>query len=245
MRNIWLIARRELGAIFTQPIAYIFAVAILGITGFIFTAQVSQIVLASGSAPLNVVNQALQLYAFLFIFVAPAVTMRLLSEEQRSGTMELLMTLPIRDGEVVVGKWLAGFLFYVATTALTLVYALIATTFGNPDIGVLITSYVGLLLAGGTLIAIGVFASSITESQIVAFFIAFTISLLLYLAIIPATAMGAGQWASTFFTELSFDDHLSSFFTGLVLVKDVIYFVGVTAVALFAAARILESRRWR
>ncbi|MCA9932073.1 MAG: hypothetical protein KC419_26495, partial [Anaerolineales bacterium] len=96
MRNIWFIARRELGAIFVQPIAYIFAIAILGITGLVFSAQISQMVFQPGSAPVDA-SQALSLYSFLFIFVAPAVTMRLLSEEQRSGTMELLLTLPIRD----------------------------------------------------------------------------------------------------------------------------------------------------
>lgn len=244
MKNIWFIARRELGAIFSQPIAYIFAVAVVGITGFVFSAQIAQLVQFPGSAPVEV-GQALQLYSFLFIFVAPALTMRLLSEEQRSGTMELLMTLPIRDGEVVVGKWLAGFVFYLATTLLTLVYPLVLLNFGNPDIGVILSSYLGVLLAGGALIGIGVLASSMTESQIVAFFIGFVIILLLYLAVIPAQFFQLGELMSAIFTELSFDDHLNSFFLGLVLVKDIVYFVGITAVSLFAAARILESRRWR
>lgn len=244
MRNVWYIARRELGAIFVQPIAYIFAIAIIGITNLVFSAQVGQMVFNPGVAPVNVA-QALQIYSFLFVFVAPAVTMRLLSEEQRSGTMELLMTLPLRDGEVVMGKFIAAFIFFLATTALTLVYPLILLNFGNPDLGPLLTSYLGVLLAGAALIAIGILASSLTESQLVAFFLAFAIILILYLAQIPASFFELGPTLSTVFTELSFDSHLNNFFRGLILAKDVAYYVAVTAVMLFAATRVLESRRWR
>lgn len=244
MKNIWFIARRELGAIFVQPIAYIFAIALVGITGFIFASQVSSLAQAPGSAPVEV-SQVLQLYAFLFVFVAPAVTMRLLSEEQRSGTLELLMTLPIRDGEVVVGKWLGAFIFFTATTALTLVYPFVLLTFGNPDVGVMWSSYLGVLLSGAALIGIGILASAMTENQIVAFFIAFALTLGLYLSVIPAQFFEFGETISTFFNELSFDSHLNPFFTGLIIVKDVVYFVGLTAVCLFAATRVLESRRWR
>ncbi|MCP5098027.1 MAG: ABC transporter permease subunit [Chloroflexi bacterium] len=244
MRNVWFIAKRELGAIFVQPIAYIFAIAVIGITGLFFSAQVGQMALAPGSAPVSA-SQALQIYSALFVFVAPAMTMRLLSEEQRSGTMELLMTLPVRDGEVVWGKFVAAFIFYVATTAVTLVYPLILINFGNPDVGVMFTSYLGVLLSGGALIAIGILASSFTDSQLVAFFIAFAIILGLYLALIPATYFELGPLFSSVFEELSFDQHLFNFFGGLILAKDVAYYVGITAVSLFAATRILESRRWR
>lgn len=244
MRNVWTIARREISAIFVQPIAYIFAIAIVGITSLVFSAQVAQMVFQPGFAPVSV-GSALQIYAFLFIFVAPAITMRLLSEEHRSGTMELLMTLPLKDGEVVLGKFLAAFVFYIAVTALTLVYPIILINFGNPDLGPILTSYLGVLLAGAALIAIGILASAMTDSQLVAFFIAFAIILILYLAIIPAQFFELGPTASTIFTELSFDNHLSNFFRGLILAKDVAYYVGITAVSLFAAARIVESRRWR
>ena len=244
MRNIWLVARRELGAIFSQPIAYIFAIALLTITGMIFASQVAAIAQAPGAAPVEV-SQVLQLYTFLFVFVAPAVTMRLLAEEQRSGTLELLMTLPLRDGEVVVGKWLGGFLFYLATTALTIVYPFVLISFGNPDIGVVLSGYLGVLISGGALIGIGVLASALTENQIVAFFIAFAMTLFLYLTQIPASFFEFGPQISIVFTELSFDMHLRAFFTGLIVAKDVVYFVGLTAVCLFAATRVLESRRWR
>lgn len=244
MRNIWNVARRELGAIFVQPIAYIFAIAIVGITGFIFGSQIAQMVQAPGFAPVDV-SQALQLYIFLLLFVSPAITMRLISEEQRSGTLELLMTLPIRDGEVVIGKWLAAFIFYLATTALTLIYPFILIRFGNPDLGVLWTSYLATILAGAALLGIGILASAMTQSQIVAFFISFFIILLLYLAVIPGQFFQLNQTLSTIFDELSFNNHLNQLFSGLVVVKDVLYFVGLTAVSLFAATRILESRRWR
>jgi ABC-2 type transport system permease protein len=244
MRNIWIITLRELGAIFVQPIAYIFAIAVIFITGWFFSAQVGQLVFQPGSAPVSP-SPALQIYAALFVFVAPALTMRLLSEEQRSGTMELLMTLPVKDGEVVWGKFFATFIFYLATTAVTLVYPLILINFGNPDTGVMFASYLGILLAGAALIAIGILASSFTDSQLVAFFIAFALILILYLALIPATYFELSPTLSTIFTELSFDQHLVNFFGGLIVAKDVAYFVGITAVSLFAATRIIESRRWR
>ena len=135
MPNIWTIARRELGAIFVQPLAYIFGVIIIALTGYIFASELFFLATQPGSLPINVQN-VLGLYTFLYLFAMPALTMRLLSEEQRSGTMELLMTLPLRDGEVVLGKFLAGFIFYLMTTALTLVFPFILFAFGNPDPGV-------------------------------------------------------------------------------------------------------------
>lgn len=242
MRNIWTIAKREVGSLFVQPIAYIIAIALVGITGFVFSGQISQAVAFGGQAD---AGQALQLYAFLFVFVSPAVTMRLLSEEQRSGTMELLMTLPIRDGEVAVGKWLGAFIFYIAMTALTLVYPLVMINFGNPDMGVLLTSYLGTLLVGAALLGIGVLASSLTQNQIAAFFIAFGLNLFLYLAGIPAQFFDFNETISTIFTEASIDGHLNQFYQGLIVVKDLVYYVGITAICLFAATRVLESRRWR
>ena len=244
MKNVWLIARRELYAIFSQPIAYIFAFAILSITGLIFGTQLTSMVLQPGRAPIEI-GGTLQLFIFLFLFVGPAVTMRLLAEEQRSGTMELLMTLPIRDGEVVVGKWLAAFIFFLATTLITLIYPFILINYGNPDMGTILTSYLGVLLAGSGLIGVGILASSMTESQIVAFFIAFVISLLLYLADLPAQAGQLNELGNTIFNELAFRSRMDSFFRGLIIVKDLIYFVALTAICLFAATRILESRRWR
>jgi ABC-2 type transport system permease protein len=248
MRNAWIIAQRELGAMFVSPIAYIFAAFLTLITGLIFTFQISDYILMSQfgqSGPPPTVGAILGTFTFLLIFAMPAITMRLLSEEQRSGTIELLMTLPVRDDEVVWGKFLAGFVFYLAVVALTLIYPLILITFGNPDLGPMVSAYLGTLLWGAGLLAIGILASALSENQIVAFMVAFGVNLFLYLIAFIGRFVTTNPTLSQILTELSFEGHLGSFMTGLITATDVLYYLLVTAVALFAAARVLESRRWR
>lgn len=244
MRNIWQIARRELGAIFVQPIAYIFGVVIIALTGYIFASELFLHATQPGALPVDV-QSVLGLYTFLYLFAMPALTMRLLSEEQRSGTMELLMTLPIRDGEVVLGKFVAGFIFYLLTTALTLIFPIILFTFGNPDPGPIWTAYLGVLLYGAALLGIGILASALSENQMVAFILGLGLILLLYLLTIPAQSFSLGNTAVTILNELALSNHQSNFFSGLIVAKDVVYYLAVTAVTLFAATRVLESRRWR
>ena len=243
MRNTWTIARRELGSIFVQPIAYIFTIVMLVITGLIFALQISAPLEQGG--PLPSITVILSTYTFLTIFTMPAVTMRLLSEEQQSGTIELLMTFPIRDMEVVLGKWLAGFVFYLFVTAFTLIYPFILFRFGNPDLGPVVAGYLGVVLWGVALIGIGVLASAMSENQINALIIAAGINLLLYLIAFMSDFFVAVPLLSTVFNELSLQRHLSNFLNGLITVADVLYYILVAAISLFAAARVLESRRWR
>jgi ABC-2 type transport system permease protein len=243
VRNIWIVARRELGALFVQPIAYVFAIFMTLITGVLFSAQISFPLFQGGPPPS--VAPIISTFTFLSIFAAPAITMRLLAEEQQTGTIELLMTLPVTDLQVVLGKFLAAFLFYVAITALTLVYPVILLRFGNPDIGPIVSAYIGALLAGASLLGIGVFASALSENQINAFIIAFGIILLLYLTLIPAELFTVGPAVATILSELSLQNHLNNFLDGLITAKDVLYYLVVTSISLFAAARVLESRRWR
>lgn len=245
MRNAWIVAQRELGAIFVQPIAYIFSIVIVFITSYIFTAQLTSLAdPTGGGGPVGLQN-VLGTFTFLYLFAAPAITMRLLAEEHQSGTMELLMTLPIRDGEVVVGKFIAGLIFYIATVALTLVYPFVLLRFGNPDVGPILTGYLGVVLWGSGLLSIGILASAFTNDQMTAFILSFGFSLVLYLAFIPARFFSASPNIAAIFNELSFESHLNNFMSGLIVAKDVVYYVLVTAVFLFAAARVLESRRWR
>lgn len=243
MRNAWIVAQRELGAIFVQPIAYIFAIMMTLIVGLIFAAQIS-FPSFQGSGPPPTLGQVLNTFCFLAIFGAPAITMRLLSEEQQTGTIELLMTLPLRDIEVVIGKFLAAFLTYATVTALTLIYPVILLRFGNPDVGPLISSYVGVLLWGASILGIGMLASAMSENQINAFMLAFGLILVLYLMTIPAQFFAVNPPWSTILNELSLQNHLNGFLFGLITAKDVVYFLAITAVSLFAAARVLESRRW-
>ena len=247
MRNIWIVARRELGALFVQPIAYIFAIALILITGYLFTGQLANYALSAqfGGGPPPTVAPILGTFTFLMLFAGPAVTMRLLSEEQKSGTLELLMTLPLRDGQVILGKFLAAFIFYVVVVILTFMYPLALLRFGNPDVGPIVTAYLGVLLWGAALLAIGVFASSLTENQIVAFMVSFGIILLLFLIGNLSQFITASPQLERIFNELSISFHLNNFMSGLVTAADVLYYILVTAIALFAATRVLESRRWR
>ena len=250
MRNAWIIARRELGSIFLQPIAYFFIIAVIFFIGILFAGQLSSYVLQSqiggGGGPPPTVSDILSTFAFLAaLFVGPAITMRLLSEEQKTGTMELLMTMPVRDGEVVVGKFLAAFIFYACIIALTLVYPLVLLQFGNPDIGPIISSYLGLLLFGAAVLSLGTLTSTLSENQIVSFILATIIILMLYVSSFFASLATSVPTVSTILTELSLSGHLSNFMSGLLTAKDVLYYALITIVSLFAATRILESRRWR
>ena len=243
MRNVWIVARRELGALFVQPIAYVFAIIMMLITGLLFAAQLS-FTIFQGSVPANVA-QIMSTFTFLAIFFAPAITMRLLAEEQQTGTIEVLMTLPVTDLQVVLGKFLAAFLFYALITALTLIYPAILLSFGNPDIGPMVSTYIGVLLWGAALLGIGILASAASDNQINAFIIGFGIILILYLTLVPAQLFSVGARLGVILGEVSLQPHLNSFLDGLITAKDVLYFLVVTAVSLFAAARVLESRRWR
>ncbi len=247
MRNAWIIARRELGAIFVQPIAYIFAVVLLLLTGLLFALQLSDFVLSAqfGGGPPPQAGPILRTFTFIMLFVGPAITMRLLSEEQKSGTMELLMTLPVRDGEIVLGKFMAAFIYYSTLVALTLVYPFILLRFGNPDTGPIITSYLGLLLWGAAVLGIGVLASALAENQIVSYMIAFGIILLMYLIGFLAGTITQLPIVNTVIRELSLDGHFIDLSSGLIKATDVLFYLLVTAVALFAATRVLESKRWR
>ncbi len=245
MQNAWIIARRELGAIFVQPIAYVFMAAMSLITGAIFAQQISFLAQGAQGAPAPNVADSLSTFAFLGVFAIPAITMRLVSEERQSGTVELLMTMPITDGQVILGKFLAALILYVATTALTLIYPLVLLRFGNPDVGPMLTTYLMVVLWGSALISIGIFASTISTNQINAFMLSFAVILILYLLAFLSNNPSLPERVGIIMRELSLLSHQENFFSGVLTVKDTLYFVLVTGVFLFAAARFFESRRWR
>lgn len=249
MRNIWIIARRELGAIFLQPIAYFVIIPISLIVGSLFTSQLTSYVLQAqfgGQVPPPTIDSILGTFSFLVaLFVGPAITMRLLSEEVKSGTMELLMTMPVRDGEVVLGKFLAALIFYCCLLLLTLIYPFVLLQFGNPDPGPIFTAYIGVFLFGAATIGIGTFTSALFENQIVSFIVAAVIILLLYISSFFSGLFTNNPALSEFLTELSLSDHLNNFMSGLLTVKDGLYYILVAAIFLFAATRVIESKRWR
>jgi len=237
MRNTWTIARREFAAYFVSPIAYVVAAIFLFILGLFFNFGDLQRQ-AYYATPADFFSRV----TTLSFFIAPALTMRLLAEERRSRTLELLLTAPVRDGELVLGKFLASMGFYLVLIAVGSVYPVILFAFGNPDPRVLFTCYVGILLFGATLLALGTLASSLTQNQILAFFTGFGVLLALMLVGAPArlASPGMGQVLSA----LSINNHLAEFDLGIVDTRHVVYYLSVTVAALFLATRVLEGRRW-
>jgi ABC-2 type transport system permease protein len=229
------IARRELGAYFVSPIAYIVMAAFLLISGYLF----SVILITSQTASLEGLFFNINV---ILLFITPLITMRLLAEEQRSGTIEVLLTAPVRDWEVVLGKFLAALGLFGVMLLLTLVYPL--TLFwvgGNPDTGPIISSYVGLLLLAAAMLSIGTLASAVTENQIVAAVLAFAILLLFWLI---GAAANVITGAAEVFRALSLPDRYDDFIRGAINLEDVVYYLSITIAALFIATRILETRRY-
>jgi len=178
----------------------------------------------------------------ILLLLMPLVTMRLFAEERRSGTIELLLTYPVRDGAVLAGKYLAAFALYAIMIALTLLYPGIVVYFARLEWGPVLTGYLGLLLMGGMFIAVGVCASSLTENQIVAAITTFGVLLLLW--VLGWSADYAGGTAGRVLQHLSLLEHNDSFAKGVLDTKDIIYYANFIVLALFLTLRSLEARRW-
>lgn len=230
------IARRELASYFGSFLFYVITAAFLVVTGFFFALGVA----FSRSA---VVAPLFQTTYTILLFLAPLLTMRLIAEENRTGTIELILTSPVRDLEFVLGKFLAGLGLLAAMLALTGLYPLLLALYGNPDRGGIIGGYLGALLFGGCAIAIGLFASSMTSNQIVA--AVFTFAALLMLWVIDGVGSLIGGTFGQVATYLAVYTHFSDLTRGIVDSKDVAYFLSMMVGALFLTARSLETRRWR
>lgn len=233
MRNIGIVAKREINAYFTSPVAYIIMAVFLVVVGFLFAFTTRVASLQSVFLNVNVI----------LLLVAPILTMRLLAEEQHSGTIELLLTSPVRDFELVAGKFLASLVFLVAMLAPTLWYAVLLAALGNPDPGPMLGGYAGMLLFGGSFMAIGLLASSLSQNQIVAAFIGFCILLMFYL--VDMAAGFAGGSVGAVLSYVSMAGHLYDFTKGVLDTKDVVYYLSVIGVSLFVTVSLLQMRRWR
>ena len=185
------------------------------------------------------------LMPWIFLFFIPAVTMKLWAEEKKIGTIEILMTLPIRDYEVVIGKFLACLALLAVTILLTLVVPFSVMYLGSPDIGTLITGYIGLLLMGAAYIAIGFFASTLTENQIVAFIIGIAVCLALLLIGEDIVLFKTPNWLFPIFSYLGLGAHYSSILRGVLDSRDIIYYLSVIAFFLYLSTLAVESRKWR
>ena len=234
--NALIITKRELAAFFSSPIAYVVGAAFLFITGLFFYFTVAFESIAT-------LTQVFTVIAVVLLFVAPVLTMRLLAEEARSGTLELLLTAPVRDWEVVIGKFVAAFVFFLAMLTPTLYYLFLLTRYGLPDIPVTFSGYVGIVLLGAMLLSLGVLTSAMTANQIIAAVLGISLALAFWLVGgLGSTVEGP---VGNLLTYMGIQNHLADFLVGLVTTSNIVYFLSVTAAALFLATRVLEIRRWR
>ena len=231
-----VISRREIRTYFNSPVAYIVVPVFVIITGYLFFTQLFVEKQADMRGFFNIMP-------LLFMFMIPAITMRLLADEKASGTLELLITMPVRDSEVVIGKFLAAMALLCTAIGLTLVFAITVKSLGPLDRGPTIGGYLGLVLMGCAYVSIGVMASALTRNSIVSFIVAFAISFVLYLLgkltqFLPTSLQGLVSY-------LSIDAHFENIGRGVIDSRDVIYYLSMITVSLLVATLSLESRRWR
>ena len=243
MINVWTIARREFKHYFVSPLAYAIAFLIFVVLGVIFYANLS---LGYASQQPPDPTAPLGPLVTIYLFAVPAVTMRLLADEQRMGTIELLLTAPLRDWELVVGKWLGALLFNLVILAGTLIYPFIVNSMTDPGIdqGTVLATYLGLTLLLSAMLAIGVFFSSLFSNQFAAFFVTLGGLLLLWIVAFPVQN-ASGPLADVLrYLQLS-DHYFNNLYRGVIDTTDLLYFLSLTALFLFLGTRMLETRRWR
>jgi gliding motility-associated transport system permease protein len=237
MRAIWIIAKRELGSFFDSLIAYIMLVLFLGFSGF-FTWILGSDIFFVGQASLeSFFNVA---FWTLFFFI-PALTMRLLAEEKKTGTIELLLTKAVTDREVVVGKFLSTLLLVLIALVFTLPYVITIANIGDIDLGQVLCGYLGLILMSAMYTSIGLYTSSITSNQIVAFLSSLFIGLFFHI-IFGVLAHQFTGWTGLMFESLSMTSHFESISRGVLDTRDVIYFLSITLIGLLLTELSLTKR---
>jgi len=248
MRNIWTIARREYRHYFTSPIAYIAALVTLLTVGVYFVVIIYYLTnqsYYSNTAPgIDIVVGPM---ATVFLFASPALTMRLLADEQRMGTLELILTTPVRGGELVIGKWLGAFLFMLTIIAVTLVYPLVLNKLTNPGIdqGVMIAAYTAIILLTATFLAIGTAMSSFFSNQFAAFFATLAVLMVFWWLIRLPTYIIQNDTFNSILTYLDLNGRFTTMLTGTVSLSDILFPISLTALGLFLSAFAVEIRRWR
>lgn len=235
----WAIAQRELAALFFSPIAYIVGAIFLGVTAWYF---MSETLVAGQEASMRPLMERM---AALLVFALPLLTMRAISDDYANGTIETLMTAPVTDMAVVVGKFLGAFLFYIVLLAATLLHVVLLAGVTSPVGSVVAVSYLGMLLLGGLFISVGIFASSCTRHQLVAAVLAMVI-LGFFSFVVDAGAEYAGSATlRTLCANLNVFWAFADFAKGIIDTKSVIFFCSGIVFFLFLATKVMESRRWR
>jgi len=253
--NVLAIFKKEFRCYFTSPIAYVVLTIFALISGYFFYSLLTFFSLNSLQASFNpafaqslnatewIVRPLLRNIAVTMLLLMPAATMRLFAEEKKSGTIELLFTYPIRDWELVLGKFLAGLTLYAGMLGVSLLDLVMLGFFARIEWGPVLTGYLGLLLLGMAFLGLGILASSLTENQIVAVVGAFGVLLLLW--VIGWATETAGPTVGAILSHLSIINHYDSFAKGVIESKDVIFYLNFTLLCLFLTLRSLESKRWR
>jgi len=236
MSQVFVLARRELRSYFGSPVAYIIMTLFLLLSAWFFS---SGLFLAN-SADLRGLFSGMRL---ILLFFVPAISMRLLAEEKRSGTIELLGTMPLREWQLVLGKFLPSFVLIGVSILLTSVHYFTLTAIGNPDFGVSLGGYLGMLLISAAYLSIGLFTSSLTKNQIVAFITSFVVIFLLFL--LDKIVMLLPGFIATPLEFISTDYHFNSIARGVIDTRNIIYYLSLTFFFLFLTVRSLESRKYR
>lgn len=237
---------RELRAYFFSPLAYIVMAVLLLVNGFVFWLIVSFLSdpRAAAGAPLELFFGQTFFFWLILLFMTPVLTMRLLSEERRSGTIEVLMTAPITEAQVVLGKYVAALSFYIALWVPTLAYAGVIARYGAVDWGPVASGYLGVAGVGALFLAVGVLASAVTRSQLIA-------ALLTFVILVPMFTFGLlenlvnNEIAKQVFGYLNLWQHMDDFAKGIVDSRRLVYYASATVFLLFLATRTLAVKKWR
>lgn len=258
IRNVGLIYQRELKSYFSSLTAYVVIVMFLLVTGYFFYTLLATFSVVSFQAQTDpmlakqyqllninetVVRPLFGSISIIMLLMTPLLTMRLFAEEKKSGTIELLLTFPVNDIDVTLGKYLACFTVLLTMILFTVTYPIVLIALGEPEVKPIITGYLGLVLMGGAFISLGIFASSLTENQIVSASISFGILFFFWLISysVPLVSGGLGQILG----YLSINEHIESMSKGVIDTEDVIYYLCFIVLFLFLTLRSLETNRWR
>ncbi len=242
INNIKAIFKRELYGYFGSPVAYVFIVIFLLLVGF-FTFNISHF-FEMGQADLR---GFFEWHPWIFLFLVPAVAMRLWAEERRIGTLELVLTLPVTLTDVILGKFLAAWIFLGISLVLTFPVVITTSYLGNPDLGAVFCAYVGSFLMAGAYLSVGIMTSSLTRSQVISFILAVVMCLFFILAGFSPVTQALSGWAPLWFidvvAQMSFLTHFASIERGVLDFRDILYFVSVIFFMLYTNAVVLENRR--
>ena len=250
MKSVFTVFRKELKSYFSSPIAFVVLFVFLVISGIFFFLYLQSFVEAQFDPRLQFIEEGINLndivirpffgtISVVLLLLIPLITMRLIADERKGHTAELLFTSPVRITSIIIGKYLASLLLFGLMIVLSAPYVLVLIKYGNPDLGPILSGYLGLVLMGASFLAVGIFASALTENQMIAAVISFGILLVFW--IMGATS-GAGD---SIFGYLSIINHFENFAKGVIEVKDVTYYLSFTFLGLYLAYVTLDSERWK